>query len=43
VASLLHISAKTVETHRARIMSKLELRTVPDLVRYAIKSGLVDL
>ena len=43
VANLLHISAKTVETHRARIMSKLELRTVPDLVRYAIKSGLVDL
>lgn len=43
VANLLHISAKTVETHRARLMDKLELRTVPDLVRYAIKSGLIDL
>ncbi|HNW58270.1 MAG TPA: response regulator transcription factor [bacterium] len=43
VAELLHISPKTVETHRARIMEKLGLRTVPDLVRYAIKSGLIDL
>jgi two-component system response regulator NreC len=43
VAGLLHISPKTVETHRARIMHKLELHTVPDMVRYAIKTGLVDL
>lgn len=43
VGNILHISTKTVETHRARIMSKLELRSLPDLVRYAIKSGLVEL
>lgn len=43
VGAMLHISPKTVETHRARIMDKLNLRTVPDLVRYAIKSGLTDL
>ncbi len=42
-AGLLNISPKTVETHRARIMDKLGLRSVPDLVRYAIQNGLVDL
>ncbi len=43
VAEILFISPKTVETHRSRIMSKLDLHSVPDLVRYAIKNGLADL
>jgi two-component system, NarL family, response regulator NreC len=42
VAALLHISIKTVETHRARIMKKLELNTFADLIKYAIKSKLVE-
>lgn len=43
IAELLVISVKTVESHRARIMNKLELRTRPELVDYAIKKGLLDL
>jgi len=42
VANLLHISVKTVETHRARIMDKLDLHSVSDLVRYAIRNNLVE-
>lgn len=41
VAELLKISIKTAETHRARIMRKLELKSVADLVRYAIREGMV--
>jgi two-component system response regulator NreC len=37
----LHISEKTVETHRARILSRLGLRTRADLVRFAIEHGLM--
>jgi DNA-binding NarL/FixJ family response regulator len=42
IASLLIISAKTVETHRARIMSKLGLRSMSELVRYAIRQGVIN-
>lgn len=37
----LHISVKTVETHRAKAMSKLNLRTTADLVRYAVRKEIV--
>jgi DNA-binding NarL/FixJ family response regulator len=43
MADKLFISIKTVETHRTRILQKLDIHTTADLVRYAIKSGLVDL
>jgi DNA-binding NarL/FixJ family response regulator len=43
MAHLLNISIKTVETHRAQIMQRLDVRDVPGLVRYAIKIGLVKL
>jgi two-component system response regulator NreC len=43
VAELLHISPKTVETHRYRIMEKLELDNFADLVKYAIREGIVEL
>jgi DNA-binding NarL/FixJ family response regulator len=42
VAARLEISIKTVETHRASAMRKLKLRTTADLVRYAIRTQLVQ-
>jgi two-component system response regulator NreC len=41
MAAKLHISEKTVETHRARILEKLGLRTRADLVRFAIEHELM--
>jgi len=42
VAELLYISAKTVETHRARIMKKLNLHSIAELVHYAIRNKIVQ-
>ena len=42
VASTLEISIKTVETHRARVMTKLDLHTMSDLVRYAIRNHIIE-
>jgi DNA-binding NarL/FixJ family response regulator len=42
VATMLDLSVKTVEAHRANIMRKLRLRSVTDLVRYAIRNKLVE-
>jgi len=41
IAEMLHLSAKTVETHRANLMQELEIRDVPGLVRFALRFGLV--
>jgi DNA-binding NarL/FixJ family response regulator len=41
-ASTLGISRKTIEAHRANIMRKLSLRSVSDLVRYAIRNKMVQ-
>ena len=41
VASELHLSQRTVDTHRERINRKLGLRTRRDLVRYALQHGLL--
>lgn len=41
-AGHLNISAKTVETHRAQLMERLNIHDVAGLVRFAIKMGLVD-
>jgi DNA-binding NarL/FixJ family response regulator len=38
----LNISPRTVETHRANIMQKLGMHKVADLVKYAIRRGLVQ-
>ncbi len=40
IASALNLSVKTVEWHRGNLMSKLGLRSVAELVRYAIEHGL---
>jgi DNA-binding NarL/FixJ family response regulator len=40
VAEVLRISVRTVETHRANMMNKLDLRNTAELVRYAIQNGL---
>ena len=42
IAGLLGISAKTVESHRARLMRKLDLHETASLVRYAIRRGLIE-
>jgi DNA-binding NarL/FixJ family response regulator len=43
IASILCISAKTVESHRTRLMQKLDIHDVARLVRYAIRRGLVEM
>lgn len=43
VALTLNVSVKTIETHRAALMTRLGVRDVAGLVRYAVRSGLVDL
>lgn len=42
VAGFLHISVKTAETHRTRIMEKLDIHETAGLVRYAIRRGLTQ-
>lgn len=43
IAEQLHVSAKTVATHRQNIMDKLDLHSVAELTQYAIGQGLVTL
>ena len=43
VAALLCVSIKTVETHRQQIMSKLDVHSVAELIKYAIREGLTSL
>jgi DNA-binding NarL/FixJ family response regulator len=43
IASILNISVKTVEFHKARIMDLLDLHSTADLTKYAVAEGLVSL
>lgn len=42
IAETLFISIKTVETHRSRVMRKLDLHNTADIVKYAINAGLLE-
>jgi DNA-binding NarL/FixJ family response regulator len=42
IATALNLSVKTVSTHKANLMAKLGLANPTDLVRYALKHGLID-
>ena len=42
IAELLYISIKTVETHRAHIMDKLDIHSTAELTRYAIRKGIIS-
>lgn len=43
IACRLHVSAKTVETHRKQIMERLNLHSVAELTKYAVREGLTSL
>jgi DNA-binding NarL/FixJ family response regulator len=43
IADCLHVSVKTVETHRQQVMSKLNLHSVAELTKYAIREGLTSI
>jgi two-component system response regulator NreC len=43
VAKTLFVSPKTIHTHRQHIMEKLGLRTTTDLIRYALRQGLIKI
>jgi len=43
IAADLHVSMKTVETHRQQIMSKLNIHSVAELIKYSIREGLTSL
>jgi RNA polymerase sigma factor (sigma-70 family) len=42
IANALNLSVYTVEAHRGRIMEKLNLHNTGDIVRFAIRNGLID-
>jgi DNA-binding NarL/FixJ family response regulator len=42
VANLLNLSLHTVETHRSNILQKLNLHSVPELILYAVRKGIVS-
>ena len=42
IASILNLSVKTVESHRATAHQKLELRSTASLVRYAIRNNIIE-
>lgn len=42
IATMLHLSPKTVESHRSNIYAKLDVSTLADLIKYAMAHGLAD-
>ena len=43
IASHLYVSIKTIETHRRQIMKKLDLHSIADLTKYAVREGLTSI
>ena len=43
IASTLHVGAKTVETYRKQIMEKLDIHTIAELTKFAVREGLTSL
>lgn len=43
IAGKLHVSVKTIETHRGQIMRKLDIHSIAELTKYAIREGLTAL
>ncbi len=43
IADSLHVSVKTIETHRQQVMHKLKIHSVAELTKYAIREGLTSL
>lgn len=43
IASSLHVNIKTVATHRRQIMGKLDIKSIAELTKYAIREGLTSL
>ena len=43
IAAMLHVSVKTVETHRKQIMDKLDIHSVAELTKYAVREGVTFL
>jgi two-component system response regulator NreC len=42
IANMLRLSAKTIEKYRASMMRKLELHNLSELIKFAIREGLID-
>ena len=42
IANLLNLSLYTVETHRSNILGKLNLHSVPELILYAVRKGVIS-
>jgi len=42
IATLLNLSLHTVETHRTRVLQKLNLHSVPELILYAVRKGIIS-
>ena len=43
IASILHVSVPTIDTHRQHIMEKLDIYNIAELTKYAIRTGLTSL
>jgi len=43
IADVMHVSAKTIETHRHHIMQKLQISSIAELTKYAIREGLTGI
>jgi DNA-binding NarL/FixJ family response regulator len=43
IAGQLHVSPKTIETHRKQIMNKLDIHNLPELTKFAIQEGITSI